>query len=402
MKSINLFFLGFLLVTTACSSDYPINPQPTTITPKQHRFFTNQNEAIKIADDARKKYFGDETRSSIGRKIELISKHPSRSAEEEGMYYIINYGENEGFAVISADKRVSSLQAISDTGSLSITDTIQNKNLAFFFDNLEMQYSGLPTPGPGTGPGTTPIDTLTPFPVIPIRNTVTVRPLLATAVRQWHQYYPYNIYCPMVQRPQSMPENPAVGCVGISTAQILSYYKYPNTIDVLNLDWDLITTTPQNNLTSSLLAKIGEAQFLNLDYGIPNTGGSSDRAYYTYYALGYNYPSVMNPFSEFRAKSILTSRSPIQVFGTNNQTGHAWIIDGLIYTERQDLETPGGWAFEIQYLFHCVWGSNGNGDGYYSLNINGEFGGSPVETDPNDNPGTATYFGNLFGFYNFK
>lgn len=60
----------------------------------------------------------------------------SSSSNEDVKYYIVNYADNQGFAVLSADAEKGKVFALSDEGSISLSDTIDNPGLGVFFNKL--------------------------------------------------------------------------------------------------------------------------------------------------------------------------------------------------------------------------------------------------------------------------
>lgn len=68
-----------------------------------------------------------------------ISNKPKTRANDTNIstsLYIINYKDNKGFSIISSDKRLRPIYAVSDTGHIAITDTITNKSLTNFFNGV--------------------------------------------------------------------------------------------------------------------------------------------------------------------------------------------------------------------------------------------------------------------------
>lgn len=83
-----------------------------------------------------------------------------------------------------------------------------------------------------------------------------------------------------------------------------------------------------------------------------------------------------------------TGHGPVIVCGKNvsRNSRHAWVIDGYC-TNVVDAENS-----SIQYntvLFHCIWGWDGDNNGYFYLN-NGQLGGSASLFAGGDNGNQAT------------
>ena len=62
--------------------------------------------------------------------------------------YLVNYADDAGFALLSADSRLRPIYAISDEGSMSFSDTTYNKGLALFARGVEAEIRGIVVPPP--------------------------------------------------------------------------------------------------------------------------------------------------------------------------------------------------------------------------------------------------------------
>lgn len=99
----------------------------------------SQEEAISIADD----FLGKKTlsKSSSGIKCEVITRQSpsiskSGSADNDTMMYILNYGNNDGYVLLSADVRVpEQILAFSETGKMDADS--DNPGLQLFMEMAE-------------------------------------------------------------------------------------------------------------------------------------------------------------------------------------------------------------------------------------------------------------------------
>ena len=101
--------------------------------------------------------------------------------------------------------------------------------------------------------------------------------------------------------------------------------------------------------------------------------------------MGYTAP-VKENFSEARALSVLRSGNPIFIYGIeSNNTVHTWILDGIYSLSYSNgaIVTPPAPEPVKEYFLHCVWGYNGQGDGYFSF-AGDKVGGYPQATAPGD------------------
>lgn len=99
--------------------------------------------------------------------------------------------------------------------------------------------------------------------------------------------------------------------------------------------------------------------------------------------IGYYDPNLIADFSEeniidcLERSDITTPEGdggPVMVYGENINThnGHVWVIDGycknISYKKDKNINRK-------TILFHCLWGWDGDNNGYFYLN-NGKLGGA--------------------------
>ncbi len=124
--------------------------------------------------------------------------------------YVFNNVENGGFVVVSADDKTDAVLAYSESGSY---DAMQSN------EALKAMLAGL----------NDEVAAVAASPFFTARNNTEyleqdrepVYPLITTC---WNQYDPYYHFCPT--DPNSGTKS-LVGCVGITLAQLMKYYKYP-------------------------------------------------------------------------------------------------------------------------------------------------------------------------------
>ncbi len=124
-------------------------------------------------------------------------------AVDKDNVYVINYGNDQGFVLVSGESGTESVLGYCDHG-------------AFDYNNCPIQMKDLLTYY------STAIDSLRQKPVqaVTLRakadlGNIIVEPLLKTT---WDQWGPYNIFC---------PEGCPTGCVPTAVAQIMKYWKWP-------------------------------------------------------------------------------------------------------------------------------------------------------------------------------
>ena len=230
---------------------------------------------------------GTSTRSTT-RKVKsteiFVAKPSTRSVEsEEVSFYLINYEDNEGFAMVSTDSRTTPVYAYSDEGNLNPADFENNPGLKIFLEGAILNYEDeiancstyalgdrLPIELPDTLDDPRPIYVDGIFCYVKTDTTrMFVDKLLTTA---WHQDWPYNFYCDGTD---------AVGCGPTALAQIMAHHRYPashqdSQFGLVIYDWNLMRSeyridwgqsgTDITILIAKLMRQIGRAA--NADYGL--------------------------------------------------------------------------------------------------------------------------------------
>lgn len=328
-----------------------------------------------------------------------ISKSLTRSVSNmspsvDTLLYLINFDDNNGFAVLAADDRISEVVlALTERGSISPSDfdfssldisairqEIPNFNLYNSEDDdyyigarEEMDIetmSGIiwgfaqgETGGGGGGSG--------------IMNTgwedyVSVAPMLETA---WHQHSPFN------DRVHSVLNGPTpAGCVAVALGQIMAYNEYPSISDYFNntdITWDDIKTVcPKDDRGNSGTYKgqTGAGYLMALVGSLCNMLYTTEWAFATPEAargclayLGYNNVNKKNYYDLTSITEMLDNGKPVFIGALpswHNTEGHAWVIDGY----RKQRRTVNG-SYEYRTYLHCNWGWNGNCNGYFLSNM---------------------------------
>lgn len=338
------------------------------------------NQAIRaISETNETRSSQSERQASSVKLVNLASNVATRSQsgkEISSSLYFINYKGNKGFAIVSSDNRLRPLYAISDTGNIVISDTIVNKNLAFFFHGVERDIvcQSARTPQLDSVGGKVSV------------TLPQVRPMIWKAPRLWGQDVPYNTYCFTKDGKKAQ-----VGCIAVACGIIMTYYSWPTFIDGVHIGWHGFKKYTFDHDVDYVFGKLGEPKQLDMDYGEEGSGASITNVYRTFERMGYSKPDKLKKFSEDAICNLFEKYTrkgygPILVYGENVKTGgaHAWVVDGycknLSNLENINYETD---------LFHCIWGWKGQNNGYFYLN-NGCMGGLVKIVDGYDKGTTAT------------
>lgn len=374
-KLINNVCLLGLTFLAACSSEEPIVTDSQKNSVGKTSFKITLNQAMERADKIFLKLDAESSLTRGGKRVPsnvicLKSDNSSitRSGDEElpdTMIYIINYGSNEGFAIMSADSRTRPIYAISDEGHFDMADTINNKGLSVFLARMGMDYmssiSGatiLPTDSVG----------FVPNPMVPVNPgddetyvyTKSVPSMLDDLVQTWGGNAPFNIYCPVVTDENGTGRATA-GCVAVAMAQMMSHYEFPDHYKDQTYDWADIKSNRTSDDLAHLLADLGKPENLDTQYGLYSSGAYVFKIKGVFSNFGYLVPEDWKSLSHESAVSHLHIGGEPLLVDTRVEgysTGHEWIIDGY----RQFSMDRINWS---EPYYHCVWGWQGSANGYY-------------------------------------
>ena len=312
------------------------------------------NQALVYAENSING-IGTSTRST-SRKVKsseiFVAKPSTRSAEsEEVSFYLINYEDNEGFAMVSTDSRTTPVYAYSDEGNLTTMDLEINPLYKIFMDGAvpyyEYEIANYSTYGIGDRLPIELPDTLDdPRPtyvdgIFCYINTDTVSVSEnAYITTLWHQKEPYN-FC-LRNDGNNYNNNYHMGCVPVAAAQIMAYHEWPASYGGYTFNYTTMkseevstTDTPAAIQASRLMERFGVAANINYNANEENTGVSPERTRTTLVGFGYNCSSVED-FASYKVRYSINNELPVLMFGYDGQgdnpLGHAWVIDAYQYS----------------------------------------------------------------------
>lgn len=399
MKQSNYFLLLLfcIILLQACQNDdynkiiednkteanpYKISPEEATQTALEFMKSIKENFATRNASF-------DESRLHVS-GVEAISlgKNKTRSLgydiDIDTLMYAVNFGDNGGYAIVSADNRTDPVYAIIDNGTFTQDKLTSDNGLTYFLEHaIESMLTDIKE-NTESGSATRALSDwetmLLGFPKLSVN---------------WGQGYPYNMYCP----------NDYTGCVAVATAQILSYYRtigsvrwsYNNTSGSAVLNWNRIIQDSQANngkLTMSnapqssmevahLMRYLGVA--LDADYKSGSTSIDSDKAIKWMRNWGglsagslkkYDSNAILQAFSNlggglgtgliFNNKLVYargnSGRKKVLGITVSYSGGHAWVIDAAMMARNKN-------DGKFYHLVHCNWGWSGSDNGYYKSGV---------------------------------
>ena len=393
-----LFVMFAALAFVACEKDYQSVIEKSDLETVVQNNKVSLKQALLYAENSINGI--NPTTRSAERKVKsteiYVAKPATRSAEDtEVSFYLINYEDNEGFAMVSTDSRATPVYAYSDEGNLTPYDLENNPGLQIFMEGtIENYQNEVASPRMPPDPINRPDSIITDLPMPTVvyngevyylgitTEDIVKEPLLTT---YWHQNSPFSDNC----------SESVAGCGPIAAAQIMAYHKHPAQFDGHTYNWDAMTATP--TLSSGSVGGAAAAELI-YDFGrIAGIDYSSGDVGVNIYQLRntiefFNYDCAEMPldgssnYDVARVRENIDNNRPVVVGGfrlnTNNEyVGHAWVIDGYerhnaIYTYYY-LDAPDvvydTRVHTISTFFHCNlgWGeeaNRNNNNGYFNSN----------------------------------
>lgn len=323
------------------------------------------------------------------KRAKVLNKQQSTTSSRG--YYVFPHDGNCGYTIVSGDDRMPEIVGY------STTDTYSEENMPDGMKHLMQAYEAMAT---ALANGDAKVERcLAEKEALAADSTYRqprVAPLLADVA--WGQSEPYNNLCPMYDGQRRT----VTGCVATAMAQLMMYYKYPQTLksdipayqtESYQLDMPLVSagerydwdnmlpqysgsayTAAQANAVAKLMYHCGLSA--KADHG-PSTG-----AWCTPYVLvkywGYD-PDVIKhlyreKFSLREWTAILDAElqasRPVYYTGCSTTSGgHAFLCDGA----------------DGNGLYHINWGWSGWNNGYFDITVlNSDYSGAESATAPAD------------------
>lgn len=323
------------------------------------------------------------------KRAKVLNKQQSTTSSRG--YYVFPHDGNCGYTIVSGDDRMPEIVGY------STTDTYSEENMPDGMKHLMQAYEAMATAlANGDAKAERCLAEKEALAADSTYRQPRVAPLLADVA--WGQSEPYNNLCPMYDGQRRT----VTGCVATAMAQLMMYYKYPQTLksdipayktDSYQLDMPLVSagerydwdnmlpqysgsayTAAQANAVAKLMYHCGLSA--KADHG-PSTG-----AWCTPYVLvkywGYD-PDVIKhlyreKFSLREWTAILDAElqasRPVYYTGCSTTSGgHAFLCDGA----------------DGNGLYHINWGWSGWSNGYFDITIlNSDYSGAESATAPAD------------------
>lgn len=362
--------------TVSCTQDAMIDSLTKN---EEARVLTNQISIEEALENAERAFsvISRDTRSA--RSVKSIKKIQDTSGtrsnnEADTKYYIVNYEDDMGFAVLSADRRIGEVYAISDEGSLSLEDSVNNSGLSLFFSGLDALY--------GLRENITP--PMLPKDSIAEKFYVKVGPMVPKNVALWHgdTYDDRKLDYPLST---------------VLTAQIMATFAYPRTGSYSNYttgervsveyDWEKIRDCilPVDHTTIYACDYYRDLLDLykTITVGEPDTtilwnNHDDSIDYYFgnfYYEVKVLYSIIGHTWGPPEQAYLGNTKAFKEVLDAGkiiladdeylpSMASIFWLIDGYI---KNPILVDGNILsqFGVDTMFHCVWGDGGKRNGYF-------------------------------------
>ena len=404
MKTKFLIFACTSILFGCTAQEYPElqNEEPQPIVNNESNI-RSADEAVKIAVTGYKSFFGSlkQSRSLQEYSLNAIpvgSKRMSRT-DNDTLIYVVNFPDEAGFAIVSANKENEPILAISDQGNYDPFDSSSNPpgmNLYINQINESLQEGIIVGPPHPVTPPDTAKEIRTAY--MDRRDTTNNESVSAKVKAKWGQRSYYGQNCP----------NQTVGCGPLAIAMALSSIKVPSYINVgeppvmpVECKWDVwsnfgwlngyISSSYYNEYKTEIdhlslvLRRIGI--MCNAVYNNDLTTTTTfDNCKAAVNSLLKHSDYVTSDDIELREISMPEYRYLIYngllfMAGRDQEERdgsqeHAWIVDGYkycrsIFRHYEKKETELVWRIISEsdphstFYYHINWGYSGQGNGYY-------------------------------------
>lgn len=417
-----ILLIAAAITTFSCTEDPTSKIFPPAQDIENTDFVITLDEAQNLLEQILSDMPPVETKSGQSTEQRIISyaystMNPSETKADnktEPFVHIFNFADNKGFAIMSGDKRVPPLLAITFEGELAPDTEVSNPGLITFLANAENYYKAKISPN-GLGIGDIGGIVIMPGETAKYSSweTFTYDMNYGHCQVQWGQRSPYNMYCPYID---NSTEHSATGCVATAVAQLMSIYRHPSSYNGYSFNWQKMNMLTAGNTSDSeaasqvarLMQQLGLSHNLDMDYGYLS-GAPSENIPRTLENFGYTNGGQFVDYSTTEIVNELSSGNYVLISGFAFRTavksnilgirvnddydysnGHQWLAHGLM-KGKLTIDTYIGVDFnkaeyvstEVENYWYilCNMGWNGSCDGYYLSEVFNTNDGPEYEWD---------------------
>ena len=336
-------------------------------------------------------------------------------------FYVFNAPGDNGFAVISADARIpQQVLAFSETGNLELDS--DNPAFDVFLDYTQNYAAHCIAKAQDRRDSiinsiyekfgiTVDLDsanslsktkhviqrfllTCQCYSYTHVETIAEVKPMLNT---NWHQLSPYN---DRTGGRDKCKQGYAAGCIPISIAQLMVYWRYPQQIEGTTMNWSMLnnesdSSKPQYKSQAALLvSNIGKKS--KTSYGCSISSSNIALALNYLISMKYSSPKTMTGYKYNKVINNLKKGWPVLLGGTRDvasggSLSMTWLSDGYIHQKKTvssqltyvvvevDDETgrgscrfehtSGGCSVTEPEFLHINWGNGPKYNGYYAKDV---------------------------------
>lgn len=377
-------------IITGCSDNSVDEPKQPEVMSHE----VTQSEALQYLNKITPDFKIPSTRGTAERSLPPITSaysigsHSSTRSdgEVEPYFHIFNFGDNEGFAIMSGDDRVTPLLALTFKGKLTPDTEIENPGFKIAYAKMEDYYVEQVSTFSfgGGGGGNLPIDPgldpgLERYVVYGDPVVIDHDMPMGFCQVKWGQEYGYNYYCPRISN-----QLPPTGCVAVAVAQLMSMYEYPYSYNGYTFDWvemkrcsGVYPGLPGYSGPDSiarLMQQLGLSQNLAMQYGLNGSNATANCVPRTFVNFGYSNVGTPTSYNTDAVVNELLAGYPILIGGNDGFTPHMWLGHGVkeyhnktyLYNGYDQLVST--IDVDLFYVL-CNWGEYGYDDGYYLSNV---------------------------------
>ena len=298
-------------------------------------------------------------------EVSNVQTTPSHAPLAQGTpaYYVFNAGDDRGFVIVSGDDRADSILGYSTRGTFD--ESMIPDNMRVWLEGMAAEIAWLQEHPEVNGSA--------PLFGASAQHT----PIAPMLTSRWDQGAPYYYQCPKVGSKYCY-----TGCVATAMAQVMYYYRWPETtskaipgyttytnkiqmpeLPVVSFDWDGMKDIYRGNETdedavAQLMLYAGQS--VQMDYTPTGSGAgqfSIGPAMRTYFGYDQNISTInredycIAEWADIIYAELAAGR-PVLYTGSSMSVGHEFVCDG--YKDG---------------FFHINWGWSGYYDEYYKLSV---------------------------------
>lgn len=261
---LGLFALALLFSISSCTQDNNFekvnepDPNPETT------YAVSHEEALKSLEEVLNGLDSSETRSSgekrkisnyytIGQPIDKVLTRSADGELPDPYIYVFNFENEEGYALVSGDKRTPSVLAITETGALTQNTKVDNPGLIVFLANMEELYYQYIKSHEDNVPATR---------ATWIEYSLWGQSLYDTkglSFNDWGQWSPYNDFVPKINS-----SVPPAGCTATATAILMAFHKHPSYSNGYYYNWnEMVKHLPNGKVDSKSCSIYTDSTFVS-------------------------------------------------------------------------------------------------------------------------------------------